>query len=152
MGPGPGDRRSSLSFSFFFNDTATTEIYTLSLHDALPIYSGHDKVLPAHLPHPPHGAARRMRRSEEHTSELQSRPHLVCRLLLENKKSSEILNIDAVGTYLICALRSVKQCNRHCLWRLLVNYPFFILINLSIFIQKKNHIFNSLLPQKNIFF
>src|SRR5258708_36423926 len=77
-----------LSF-FFFNDTATTEIYTLSLHDALPISR----------PRPPRarilgrlggGVARRARRrgvrSEEHTSELQSPDHLVCRLLLEKKK------------------------------------------------------------------
>src|SRR5438105_13433194 len=76
---------------FFFNDTATTEIYTLSLHDALPIY-GH--VRRAHRPPPlrriPPGAAglrsRLRRRSEEHTSELQSRVDLVCRLLLEKKK------------------------------------------------------------------
>src|SRR2546427_5733374 len=71
---------------FFFNDTATTEIYTLSLHDALPIYpsgtaprvdAGHD--LRGHelqLVHP---------RSEEHTSELQSQSNIVCRLLLEKK-------------------------------------------------------------------
>src|SRR3989442_1968864 len=76
-------------FFFFFNDTATTEIYTLSLHDALPIYLG------AHVERdrrrgPARAAGRRQRaapRSEEHTSELQSRPHLVCRLLLEKKKT-----------------------------------------------------------------
>src|ERR1035438_10906486 len=73
---------SSLLFFFFFNDTATTEIYTLSLHDALPIYpqSGPaypPKVLPCHF-----------HRSEEHTSELQSLRHLVCRLLLEKKKKT----------------------------------------------------------------
>src|SRR6266581_2677992 len=77
---------SSLSFiSFFFNDTATTEIYTLSLHDALPISSCNrsisrcaswPSVMSLHTP-----------RSEEHTSELQSPVHLVCRLLLEKKKS-----------------------------------------------------------------
>src|SRR2546430_6738631 len=77
---------------FFFNDTATTEIYTLSLHDALPIWP------------PPglRGAARdvlsgapwrverrpRQQRSEEHTSELQSQSNLVCRLLLEKKKKN----------------------------------------------------------------
>src|SRR5436305_10129555 len=76
-----------LSFLFFFNDTATTEIYTLSLHDALPIQSPRtcrpwwtcqERVLtcPAQT------------RSEEHTSELQSRPHLVCRLLLEKKNKT----------------------------------------------------------------
>src|SRR2546429_9397713 len=74
---------------FFFNDTATTEIYTLSLHDALPISRGTvDGVRGAVLE--PSQAARGTRssrpgRSEEHTSELQSRLHLVCRLLLEKK-------------------------------------------------------------------
>src|SRR5258706_1644710 len=72
------------SFLFFFNDTATTEIYTLSLHDALPISAvsvhpgavigGHRGDLAPH-------------RSEEHTSELQSLTNLVCRLLLEKKKT-----------------------------------------------------------------
>src|SRR5581483_8066586 len=73
--------------SFFFNDTATTEIYTLSLHDALPISRGRTPRR--------HRARVRRRwrpsracgpRSEEHTSELQSRQYLVCRLLLEKKK------------------------------------------------------------------
>src|ERR1019366_10638433 len=73
----------SVSF-FFFNDTATTEIYTLSLHDALPIsYARSDRRArprTARLP-------RRARtRSEEHTSELQSLTNLVCRLLLEKKQ------------------------------------------------------------------
>src|SRR3712207_7632409 len=87
---------------FFFNDTATTEIYTLSLHDALPIFPpgrvqvagigarGEERVVdrvpeaggglgvPEHSDRP---------RSEEHTSELQSRQYLVCRLLLEKKKN-----------------------------------------------------------------
>src|SRR5215204_7594842 len=67
---------------FFFNDTATTEIYTLSLHDALPISS----PCPAtRCPRGPRNRARRSR-SEEHTSELQSHSDLVCRLLLEKKK------------------------------------------------------------------
>src|SRR5256885_11822483 len=96
---------STLCFFFFFNDTATTEIYTLSLHDALPIYlrrdvvehgdprgrrsrrraqvvagivHQHDEIV---APGPERGA-----RSEEHTSELQSPCNLVCRLLLEKKK------------------------------------------------------------------
>src|SRR3989442_15874235 len=90
---------------FFFNDTATTEIYTLSLHDALPI--SHSQLRagpdagnpgPARLAHEGRqvktaadlhwrpGARFHGNRSEEHTSELQSRPHLVCRLLLEKKK------------------------------------------------------------------
>src|SRR5258708_26431452 len=78
------------SFFFFFNDTATTEIYTLSLHDALPISSGcapraMGRQLSALSPFP--SRTRSIRRSEEHTSELQSPDHLVCRLLLEKKKS-----------------------------------------------------------------
>src|SRR3712207_7118294 len=95
---------------FFFNDTATTEIYTLSLHDALPIYRpahlrrcsdrqnaaphrratdrrrGVPPIRPAHLLASVHGAL--AARSEEHTSELQSRQYLVCRLLLEKKKKN----------------------------------------------------------------
>src|SRR2546421_2786903 len=94
---------------FFFNDTATTEIYTLSLHDALPIWlhhvlasAGRDaSKRPAWVAEPsPVGAASEKQgaswpfggawvertRSEEHTSELQSRSDLVCRLLLEKKK------------------------------------------------------------------
>src|SRR5207249_10142681 len=91
---------SSLSLSvffysfFFFNDTATTEIYTLSLHDALPIFAftavvslsgaslsrGIAMALVGYL----------LSRSEEHTSELQSRFDLVCRLLLEKKKKKKI--------------------------------------------------------------
>src|SRR5215813_914914 len=70
---------------FFFNDTATTEIYTLSLHDALPITADGLWYLCLYAMR---GIDLRgpLRRSEEHTSELQSRPHLVCRLLLEKKK------------------------------------------------------------------
>src|SRR5690606_41863936 len=99
--------RCLLSSFFSFNDPATTEIYTLSLHDALPIYRQESDVVVPHLDralengvagrdgdavgrhdvrdgfhgHPPF-----RRRSEEHTSELQSRENLVCRLLLEKKK------------------------------------------------------------------
>src|SRR5256885_16931313 len=79
----------SLFLFFFFNDTATTEIYTLSLHDALPI-----SFTPICSP-PPNWAACRSPtasswpRSEEHTSELQSPCNLVCRLLLEKKKQSQ---------------------------------------------------------------
>src|SRR2546430_17152500 len=83
---------------FFFNDTATTEIYTLSLHDALPI-SGwrlwalpgvrrQDPVLLLHRPETARRAGAPRGRSEEHTSELQSQSNLVCRLLLEKKKQS----------------------------------------------------------------
>src|SRR3712207_8472848 len=91
---------------FFFNDTATTEIYTLSLHDALPISARAPSAgQPASGPwrwrprsasprgSPPRGSVARPSgphsgawRSEEHTSELQSRQYLVCRLLLEKKK------------------------------------------------------------------
>src|SRR3712207_6849804 len=101
---------------FFFNDTATTEIYTLSLHDALPIsmkscvrsnlvgadaVMGHqeparqalvDRVDPIAAGRPRHLAHQRQRRSEEHTSELQSRQYLVCRLLLEKKNNNSNLN------------------------------------------------------------
>src|SRR5438132_7748656 len=86
----------SLSFSFFFfNDPATPEIYTLSLHDALPIYtSGTDLEFHRHRIRgsagPEHDLCRLARlqhgRSEEHTSELQSHSDIVCRLLLEKKK------------------------------------------------------------------
>src|SRR5258707_2459929 len=76
---------------FFFNDTATTEIYTLSLHDALPIST----MFPAAKMRAPMASPRAMEsrtrvsgRSEEHTSELQSRQYLVCRLLLEKKKNT----------------------------------------------------------------
>src|SRR5256885_15201068 len=75
-----------VSFFFFFNDTATTEIYTLSLHDALPIfnraYGCTFRDLEAMRWLPRLGDDR----SEEHTSELQSPCNLVCRLLLEKKK------------------------------------------------------------------
>src|SRR5436853_7093740 len=81
-----------LFFLFFFNDTATTEIYTLSLHDALPISS-----TSTHESRPKATRAREwlarpveIARSEEHTSELQSLRHLVCRLLLEKKKKKII--------------------------------------------------------------
>src|SRR5205809_8001123 len=77
---------------FFFNDPATTEIYTLSLHDALPI-SPVSRAGGSNRPRSS-GTARAARtracRSEEHTSELQSRLHLVCRLLLEKKKNKPI--------------------------------------------------------------
>src|SRR2546428_9898331 len=91
---------SSLFFFFFFNDTATTEIYTLSLHDALPIsrslfadfciFGGrvfHHRAPDRSVKH----------RSEEHTSELQSRSDLVCRLLLEKKKNQQQYTIYIYG-------------------------------------------------------
>src|SRR3712207_8307269 len=91
---------------FFFNDTATTEIYTLSLHDALPIYSTPPPPIESGSEYSQDGDARYamlppevrpqtecLARSEEHTSELQSRQYLVCRLLLEKKKKILILHI-----------------------------------------------------------
>src|SRR5690242_21952343 len=78
-------------FFFFFNDTATTEIYTLSLHDALPILPTIAAEIRFHLARTvgwwPQSLDRA--RSEEHTSELQSHVNLVCRLLLEKKKKTE---------------------------------------------------------------
>src|SRR5258708_22920074 len=101
-----------ISIFFFFNDTATTEIYTLSLHDALPIWKKHmalvDETVKAGIRANPmcsptlrttrftmrNSQAFRgvptWHRSEEHTSELQSPDHLVCRLLLEKKKKTKI--------------------------------------------------------------
>src|SRR3712207_8542294 len=104
---------------FFFNDTATTEIYTLSLHDALPISPSDQLRLPLRRrdqrrlqgvretgDRPRLRAAARFRpddlylhdrsrRSEEHTSELQSRQYLVCRLLLEKKKTNPPMTTKA---------------------------------------------------------
>src|SRR3712207_8345193 len=94
---------------FFFNDAATTEIYTLSLHDALPICdprsTAHAEGRTAWAASPGNSplatswsmaragtaAAAATLRSEEHTSELQSRQYLVCRLLLEKKKTFSIM-------------------------------------------------------------
>src|SRR6267143_7163856 len=73
-------------FFFFFNDTATTEIYTLSLHDALPISSCGTSGAAGRGSAP--SSCPTSRRSEEHTSELQSQFHIVCRLLLEKKKTT----------------------------------------------------------------
>src|SRR5438309_3239981 len=80
-----------LSFFFFFNDTATTEIYTLSLHDALPISRPRDPSRRLHAAGRSGSPLdlRGLHRSEEHTSELQSQFHLVCRLLLEKKKKKK---------------------------------------------------------------
>src|SRR3712207_8673275 len=101
----------SFDFVFFFNDTATTEIYTLSLHDALPIWAPMSWA-PSRPPGGPSSCSSSLwsrccfsspcssrsvsctealrRRSEEHTSELQSRQYLVCRLLLEKKNNKKI--------------------------------------------------------------
>src|SRR5260221_2409892 len=96
-------RASQLFYSFLFNDTATTEIYALSLHDALPISCARS---PRAARSPGNAGSRagsrrcRIIRSEEHTSELQSHSDLVCRLLLEknetprmNVSGSRLLNI-----------------------------------------------------------
>src|SRR2546422_9190761 len=93
---------------FFFNDTATTEIYTLSLHDALPIYEAlglHERSRGIRIVEVTSevGLIRQAKRledelevrSEEHTSELQSRLHLVCRLLLEKKKEPRTMALSA---------------------------------------------------------
>src|SRR2546430_11477685 len=106
-------------YFFFFNDTATTEIYTLSLHDALPIYDDFEHAgleaadfqclvrgvvhaiilqfahapaaVPTHVP----SLFRRRRRSEEHTSELQSQSNIVCRLLLAKQKQYSTLSTSS---------------------------------------------------------
>src|SRR5713101_9864611 len=95
-------RLSTRLIFFFFNDTATTEIYTLSLHDALPISPcrGHPssyrpmvKSIPARFQPASTG------RSEEHTSELQSHVHIVCRLLLEKKKTTVATGRESIKKY-----------------------------------------------------
>src|ERR1039458_10818244 len=83
----PGLPRAG-AWYFFFNDTATTEIYTLSLHDALPISGG--LPAPISVPRIAGRPACCWPRSEEHTSELQSLRHLVCRLLLEKKYGQQL--------------------------------------------------------------
>src|SRR3712207_7257474 len=96
------------SVLFFFNDTATTEIYTLSLHDALPISSIVTSV-PLYFPYSTLSptftsmgtrlsfSKRPGPRSEEHTSELQSRQYLVCRLLLEKKIGADVDGLVSLG-------------------------------------------------------
>src|SRR5689334_24738582 len=87
----------SSSFTlFFFNNTATTEIYTLSLHDALPIFLPELHSLTAAACRAVAVGSSQVKRSEEHTSELQSQFHLVCRLLLEKKK--DILQNGLINT------------------------------------------------------
>src|SRR5437868_9556149 len=90
-------------FFFFFNDPATTEIYTLSLHDALPISRGPCRLGRGRGPQGAGwsgwwrgGCVREECRSEEHTSELQSRFDLVCRLLLEKKKKTIFLHVISI--------------------------------------------------------
>src|SRR2546430_9727934 len=96
-------------FFFFFNDTATTEIYTLSLHDALPISAeeSHGASLrKKQAAHVAIGRAQCLKRSEEHTSELQSQSNLVCRLLLEKKKPSSVRL--TIGIAILIASRSTS--------------------------------------------
>src|SRR2546423_9367463 len=103
---------------FFFNDTATTEIYTLSLHDALPISPKHcprpaglwwSAASPGSRPATPRWPRTRSsgRRSEEHTSELQSLAYLVCRLLLEKKKNNTHRLHDHDTLYVTCRQQQV---------------------------------------------
>src|SRR3712207_8242325 len=109
------------SFFFFFNDTATTEIYTLSLHDALPIFEFIQEYFKNEEKRDPSITEIRVldtywsdhcrhttfltERSEEHTSELQSRQYLVCRLLLEKKKNYYYLHARCQG-YMILLINS----------------------------------------------
>src|SRR2546425_5456397 len=101
---------------FFFNDTATTEIYTLSLHDALPI-SNSDRRPLLEAPERDRRARRTARqdvrrRSEEHTSELQSLAYLVCRLLLEKKKEATVSKIGVEQLFYLLSLgMSDKEAN-----------------------------------------
>src|SRR5437016_10548100 len=106
-------------FLFFFNDTATTEIYTLSLHDALPIsFEGRSmRDVTAAVSwrasltrSPPENMFSEKIRSEEHTSELQSLTNLVCRLLLEKKKKYKRnnKNISTKQSYTITSRRCVR--------------------------------------------
>src|SRR3712207_8730661 len=110
-----------MSTLFFFNDTATTEIYTLSLHDALPIYSADDMksrsllLWLASLVITTAAHAQNVWRSEEHTSELQSHQYLVCRLLLEKKNTiiSHCRSLPAAALWpdwLLFSLLRVFQC------------------------------------------
>src|SRR5690348_17436302 len=106
---------SSLSFFFFFNDTATTEIYTLSLHDALPIWAIH-RVRQQfggglHRGHRQGVLFRGGHRSEEHTSELQSPVHLVCRLLLEKKKKNPTTKFRNFGKLTIYPNTTIPSLN-----------------------------------------
>src|SRR2546426_3756170 len=103
---------------FFFNDTATTEIYTLSLHDALPISrrpgpesrgrrrdAGNARARSG-CPRARGRRAGRRTRSEEHTSELQSPCNLVCRLLLEKKKKNDIDSVTELHRPQVCHIRN----------------------------------------------
>src|SRR5687767_15379303 len=104
---------------FFFSDTATTEIYTLSLHDALPIFlvrTPREAALRNALEQASRGwrllLERVPERSEEHTSELQSLAYLVCRLLLEKKKNTQMNNQHklVIGMQIPCAINHNTTC------------------------------------------
>src|SRR5258708_9713013 len=108
---------SMYCFFFFFNDTATTEIYTLSLHDALPILFVRKRPIGHQIRISPElqsagDMRRRLVRSEEHTSELQSPDHLVCRLLLEKKKKQYIKASKGRHAVLICKT-SIMSVHAH---------------------------------------
>src|SRR5438445_7060537 len=101
--------------SFFCMATATTEIYTLSLHDALPIFAQY-----ADLPRPfrryqvaPVWRYDKPGRSEEHTSELQSRQYLVCRLLLEKKEERAGAGVHAIAVAAANAIPSLPREREH---------------------------------------
>src|SRR5260370_29566635 len=101
----------SFTIRFFFNDTATTEIYTLSLHDALPIYpdrlsKAYNYSIFAFIGVP----FAKMLRSEEHTSELQSHLNLVCRLLLEKKNTSSRSPHSGQSFFLGTLSRGITNC------------------------------------------
>src|SRR5688572_32724632 len=106
---------------FFFNDTATTEIYTLSLHDALPIFVDRDGRKATARPGTGSWASRAAdeARSEEHTSELQSQSNLVCRLLLEKKKKRHIalpdIHREARSLAQVCYANMPCRTDRLCL-------------------------------------
>src|SRR5947199_1553880 len=94
-------------YCFFFIDTATTEIYTLSLHDALPIFEKTRHAAGLSMLKQKLERSRGILhvRSEEHTSELQSLRHLVCRLLLEKKKNYQKISNSVNKTATACSLR-----------------------------------------------
>src|SRR6266536_2952638 len=97
---------AAVSCGFFFNDTATTEIYTLSLHDALPILSA-ATLTDIHGTRMSQSMSPCLTRSEEHTSELQSRVDLVCCLLLEKKKEHVPAPAEGEAKVVAIALRAV---------------------------------------------
>src|SRR5258708_27036947 len=110
--------RLSIFLFFFFNDTATTEIYTLSLHDALPISkqpktrgNALSRRQCRYTEQKDQGFFVQYNRSEEHTSELQSPDHLVCRLLLEKKKNTN--QKTTTGEQKGSNIRMTQQIQRH---------------------------------------